>query len=406
MGLKIKSCVQGVVYCLLVLILAGFIFITGCLTASEKKAVTDKKVASEQNKDTKTTIPSFSLQSPAANTEEKPPEQVPSYPENSAYSEILSFPEYVVGPSDVLSITFWKGTQPETAPILVRPNGKISFSFLEDLPVVGLTPTQIDNLITEKLSEYVKNPRIDVVVKEYNSKKISLFGAINRLATGISGPGIYPVTGKLTMLDLILIAGGHSEQADLTKVELTRKGKIYILNLYSALFQGEAAQNIIIEAGDKIVIPDLPQYLESKLPERRVFILGEVRSPGLYRFKKDITVIEAISMASGITIHAVEEDTKILRGDEKKRVVLASNIRKFLRESDVSQNIEIEDGDVIFVPKSKISDVSDFFTKLSPLLSGLLYPALYRDYYTTGGGLRIDTGPRPEAAGTTVITPR
>lgn len=406
MGLKIKSCVQGVVYCLLVLILAGFIFITGCLTASEKKAVTDKKVASEQNKDAKTTIPSFSLQSPAANTEEKPPEQVPSYPENSAYSEILSFPEYVVGPSDVLSITFWKGTQPETAPILVRPNGKISFSFLEDLPVVGLTPTQIDNLITEKLSEYVKNPRIDVVVKEYNSKKISLFGAINRLATGISGPGIYPVTGKLTMLDLILIAGGHSEQADLTKVELTRKGKIYILNLYSALFQGEAAQNIIIEAGDKIVIPDLPQYLESKLPERRVFILGEVRSPGLYRFKKDITVIEAISMASGITIHAVEEDTKILRGDEKKRVVLASNIRKFLRESDVSQNIEIEDGDVIFVPKSKISDVSDFFTKLSPLLSGLLYPALYRDYYTTGGGLRIDTGPRPEAAGTTVITPK
>ncbi len=378
-----------------------FVLITGCVKTPVKKDtlqkdVHDKKVINEQIKSSDTSKEKqdkIELQSPPSTI--KPAEPVPSYAENRTYSEVLGFPEYIVGPLDVLAITFWKGTTPETAPIIVRPDGKISFSFLEDVPVAGLTPTQIDNLITEKLSAFVKKPRIDVIVKEYNNKKVSLFGAINRLQTGISGPGIYPVTGRLTMLDLLLIAGGHSEQADLAKVELTRKGKIYTLNLYSALFEGESLQNITIEAGDRIIIPELPQYQEGKLPDRKVFVLGEVRSPGLYRFKKTIHVVEAISMAGGATIHAVEEDTKVLRGDEKRRVVLASNIKKFLKELDMSQNIAIEDGDVVFVPKSNISNVSAFFNKLSPILSGLLYPGLYRDYYTTGGGLRFDTGLPP-----------
>ncbi|MBI3601124.1 MAG: polysaccharide export protein [Nitrospinae bacterium] len=376
-----------------VLIFIGwFILIAGCLTAPAKKdkGVKTEKVVSEQGiKDEKKQI-EIKLQAPPV--EIPPSEPIPSYPENRVYSEALGFPEYVVGPLDVLSITFWKGTTPEMIPVLVRPDGNISFSFLENVHVTGLTPTQIDNLITDKLSEYVKKPRIDVIVKDYNSKKVSLFGAINRLQTGISGPGIYPITGKLTMLDLLLIAGGHSDQADITKVELTRKGKVHTLNLYSALFQGVSSQNAVVEAGDRIVIPDLPQYQEGKMVDRKVFILGEVKVPGLFRFKKTISVIEAISMAGGTTIHAVEEDTKILRGDEKKKIVIASNIKKFLKEMDMSQNVAIEDGDVIFVPKSKISDVSDFFNKLSPILSALLYPGLYRDTYTTGGGLRFDTG--------------
>jgi polysaccharide export outer membrane protein len=394
---------KGIVFILLL------ILITGCVKTPVKKdslkrdvqttkAVSGKAKESEDSKEKQVVI---ELQPPSA--EIKPLEPIPNYAENRAFSEVLGFPEYVVGPSDVLAITFWKGTIPETVPILVRPDGKISFSFLEDVPVSGQTPTQIDNLITERLSAFVKKPRIDVVVKEYNSKKVSLFGSINRLQTGISGPGIYPITGRVTMLDLILVAGGHSEQADLTKVELTRKGKIYSLNLYNALFLGESSQNIAVEAGDRIVVPELSQYQEGKMPDRKVFVLGEVKSPGLYRFKKTIHVVEAISMAGGTTIHAVEEDTKVLRGDEKRRIVLASNIRKFLKEMDMSQNIAIEDGDVVFIPKSNISNVSDFFNKLSPILSGLLYPGLYRDIYTTGGGLRIDTGPTTKSSETTSV---
>lgn len=384
------------------LLLTGIAFTMGCVTPAGKgKENQVRKTATEQKTDTHETKEieiKFQLPPP----ETKPLKPIPTYPENRTYSEVMGGSEYIVGPSDVLAITLWKGTIPETVNILVRPDGKISFSFLEDLPVVGLTPTQIDNTITENLSEYVKKPRIDVIVKEYKSKKVSILGAIDRLQTGISGPGIYPITGRMTILDLLLTAGGHSDQADLTKVELTRKGNIYNLNLYSAIFHGEATQNITVEAGDRIVIPELPQYKVSKLPDRKVFVLGEVRSPGLYKFKDNINIIEAISMAGGITIHAVEEDTKILRGDDKRRVVLSSDIKKLLKASDISQNIPVEDGDVVFIPKAKISDVSDFFTKLSPILSGLMYPALYRDYYTTGGGLRIDTGP-PEGRATTTI---
>ena len=89
---------------------------------------------------------------------------------NKTFIEISGIPEYLIGPSDVLEINSHIGDQVTSATVTVNSRGKISYSFIDDLEVNGLSPSQLDELITEKMSAFIKSPRIDVLVKEFNSK--------------------------------------------------------------------------------------------------------------------------------------------------------------------------------------------------------------------------------------------
>ena len=106
--------------------------------------------------------------------------------ENDVFKTENGVVEYKIDSGDTLEITFWEGTTPQKEEIFVRPNGKISFGFVEDLSVNGLTSSQLDDRLTTYLKEYVKKPRIDVVVKEFDSKFVQVVGAIDtrRIGTG------------------------------------------------------------------------------------------------------------------------------------------------------------------------------------------------------------------------------
>jgi polysaccharide export outer membrane protein len=118
-------------------------------------------------------------------------------------------------------------------------NGKISFSFVEDVPAKGLTASQLDDLLTKRLQRYVRKPRIDVVVKEFNSKTVTLLGAIAYRNASDTGPGEYTLSGKTTLLELITKAGGPLEEADLQRINIRRKsGESISVNLFEAIHQG------------------------------------------------------------------------------------------------------------------------------------------------------------------------
>jgi protein involved in polysaccharide export with SLBB domain len=167
---------------------------------------------------------------------------------NNVFTEARGMPEYIVGPGDVVQITFWDGAKPVVYSTEVRADGKVSYSFVDDIYVMGLTVQEMDDALTQALQRYIRNPRLEIIVKEYKSKSAILLGQINRYDTGLSnmknGPGRYPLTGKMTVLDLIVAAGGAISgqvegNGDLQRVELVRKGKIYTLNLYNAMFKGD-----------------------------------------------------------------------------------------------------------------------------------------------------------------------
>jgi protein involved in polysaccharide export with SLBB domain len=326
--------------------------------------------------------------------EEVPVIEIPNYPENVAFSEVTGFNEYVIGPGDILTITEWKTTGVSAHTLPVRPDGNVSFSFFEDIKVAGLSPTQVDGLITSQLEGFVKKPRIDVVVKEYRSKKVSFFGEIARVSgTPLSGPGIYPLKGKTKLTELLLEAGSETSKADLKNVELIRRGRLYKLNLLSAMRLEDLSQDVLLENGDKITIPLLPQFRKEKESVKYAYVMGQVSKPGWHKFTGNSTIAEVLSMAQGPTVITADmRHVKVVRGTPENPVLINVNLKRLLYKADMSQNIIIKNGDIVFIPRTGLDKAKDVISKFGAILSVVLaHPAGFRENYTTGGGLRMET---------------
>ncbi|UCH19963.1 MAG: VCBS repeat-containing protein [Deltaproteobacteria bacterium] len=294
--------------------------------------------------------------------------------ENAVYTTTSGFPEYKVGPGDILEITLWQGTTAKREEVLIRPDGKVSFGFVEDLYVKGLTTTQLDDLLTRLFKEYVKQPRLDVVVKEFNSKSVTLTGAVGRRtkAGGVaSGAGEYPLQGKVSLLELVSKAGGPTPDANLREVRVRRQdGQSISLDLNKAIFQGDPSQNVILDAGDLVFIPTLDQEAN------RVYVFGEVKEPGLYTFtRSDMRLFDAISKAGGPTVFATEESTKIVRGDVTHPEILSVDLKQLIEQGDQTQNILLASGDLVYVPRRFWGDVNIFWQRIKPLFELVFSPA-------------------------------
>ncbi|MGD2270777.1 MAG: FG-GAP-like repeat-containing protein [Desulfobacterales bacterium] len=294
--------------------------------------------------------------------------------ENSVFTNIFGFPEYKVDPGDILEITLWQGIEAIKEEVVIRPDGKISFGFVEDLYVKGLTPTQLDDLLTRYIREYVIQPRIDVIVKEYNSKFVTISGAIQggvRTGPGTAGAGEYRLSGKMSLLELVSKAGGPTPDANLRNVRLRRKsGQAISLDLNKAIFQGDASQDIILDAGDLVFIPTL------SAEANRVYVFGEVKDPGLYTFtESEIRIFDVISKAGGPTVFATAESSKIVRGDVTQPEIISVDLKRLIEQGDQTQNVILASGDLVYVPRRFWGDLNVFWQRIKPLFELIISPA-------------------------------
>lgn len=306
--------------------------------------------------------------------------------DNTTFIDLNGQTEYRVGPGDVLEIVSWDGMKPVLQDTIVRQDGRISYAFLDDITVSGMSVRQIDALLSEKLTRYVKKVRLDITVKTFQSKHVLLFGEINVLPLSKSGPGKYTLRGKTSVLDLIVEAGGLTTNSDLKNTELIRQGQRYTLNLYDAMFKGGATYNVILDHNDMITVPRLPALSE------RIYVFGEVAREGVYPFNDTMNLLTAIGQAGGCSRTAVKNSIKIIRGyADNTPVVLGADLDLLLKGGDIRQNIELHDGDVVYVPRTFIGDLNDFIIKTTPMLDYLLYPGRLRDTYANPDTFRVLT---------------
>jgi protein involved in polysaccharide export with SLBB domain len=297
--------------------------------------------------------------------------------ENSVFATIDGSPEYKIGSGDILEVTFWNGNTPTKEEIMVRQDGKISFGFVEDLSVTGLTSSQLDKMLTRHLKEYVKKPRLDVVIKEYHSKSITLLGAINDTGVAHKGPGKYRLKGKTTLLEALTRAGGPTRDADLRNVNVRRKnGRTITLDLYAAIKRGDPDQDLVLDNDDLVFIP-----AKNKTADR-VYVFGEVEKPGAYPFTgPQMKLIDAISEAGGPTVFATTSSTKVVRGDIEKPEILSSNLELLLEEGDQSQNVVLASGDFVYVPRNALGDINFFLQQIKPFFELIRQPGItYKTY--------------------------
>jgi polysaccharide export outer membrane protein len=155
---------------------------------------------------------------------------------------------YRIGAGDVLRIVVWK--EPElTLDASVRPDGMITVPLLGDVQAVGRPPTQLAAALEAQLESFVEKPRVTVSVAQATSARVYVVGQMTR-------PGEFPMLGRMTVLKALALAGGFKEFAKTENIIIVREDQTVIPFNYRRVVDGrEASQNILLAAGDTIVVP-------------------------------------------------------------------------------------------------------------------------------------------------------
>lgn len=160
--------------------------------------------------------------------------------------------EYTVNFGDILDVSVWQWPDLKDPEIYVRPDGKISFPLVGDVEAVGRTLTEIDNDLTQRLTDYIKSPEVSVSIKRFGGKKIIVLGEVR-------GPGVYAPTGRSTLLEVVALAGGFGPNAVSSSVIVVRgdptNAHAISCDLRRALKQGDLSQNIAVEPNDIVYVP-------------------------------------------------------------------------------------------------------------------------------------------------------
>ena len=162
---------------------------------------------------------------------------------------VAEIDKYIIGPEDVLDIFVWK-EESLTKTVPVRIDGKISLPLLDDIQASGLTPLQLKEELTKKLSGFVDNPTVTVTVKEANSYRVFISGEVKQ-------PGIVRIRSEVTLVNLIIMVGGFTEWANKRKILIITKenGKEERITAnYNKIIDGDIP-DIVLKPGDTVIIP-------------------------------------------------------------------------------------------------------------------------------------------------------
>ena len=157
----------------------------------------------------------------------------------------------VVGPGDVFEV-YVLGEKEIPKEFRIQPDGTIDFPYLDRVTVAGLEPQQIEELLKKELVErrILVSPQVTLIVKQYNSKKVSVVGAVQK-------PGSLPWTEGMKLIDAISLAGGLTSLADGDHVRITRNveaSKTVTATVSVDDITDGQLQDIPLQAGDTIKV--------------------------------------------------------------------------------------------------------------------------------------------------------
>ena len=163
-------------------------------------------------------------------------------------------PDYLIGPGDSLHVFVFQNEELSVT-VPVRPDGKISTPLVEDMVAVGKTPSQLARDIEKSLGEYVKSPRVNVVVMG----AMSVFSQV-RVIGQVTHPQALPYRDGMTVLDAVLAVGGLSQfaagnRSHLVRNEHGRNNEIKV-KLEALVNGGDMRQNLPLRPGDVLVVPE------------------------------------------------------------------------------------------------------------------------------------------------------
>ena len=163
--------------------------------------------------------------------------------------------DYVIGPGDVLDVFVWQNPDLSQKAVPVRPDGRISTPLISNVMAAGQTPTELAQAMDKALSQYIRSPRVTVIVEQALSvlSRVQVIGQVVH-------PESIPYHEGMTVLDVVLAAGGLTPYAAGNDAKLERKvdGRTQVLHvrLSNLLNKGDLSQNLPVKPGDVLVVPE------------------------------------------------------------------------------------------------------------------------------------------------------
>jgi protein involved in polysaccharide export with SLBB domain len=272
---------------------------------------------------------------------------------------------FTLGPGDSIEIEII-GNANSRAITPVGLDGKIYYNLLPGLDVWGLTLEDTRALLEKELAKYVTGPQVGLTLRVVGSKHVWVLGRLNR-------PGIFPLTGSMTLLESLAQAGGTARSAsqvtsqdlaDLRHSFVVRQGQFLPVDFFRLLRGGDMSQNIYLQPDDFVYVP-------SSLANE-VYVLGAVRNPRAVAYQEPMGLISAIAGSdgpdrlqwiSGVDNGPFMKDANlshvaIIRGSLAEPQIAVVDCKAIMKGS--APDVRLEPGDIIFVPNSPFTTIKRY----------------------------------------------
>jgi polysaccharide biosynthesis/export protein len=284
-------------------------------------------------------------------------------------------PSYVLGPGDVIQIRAAGGEDIGERTLRIEANGEIVLPLIGTIKVAGMTVDQCQTELNNRLRAYYVNPQAMVTLMQLRSEPVFFLGAFN-------APGIYPLQGRRTLVEMMTLVGGLAPSAS-RRIRLTRRKEMGPIPLPSAV-EDTAGKGTTVEIPLNLLTRDInppedlllmPYDIISAEKAELVYLTGEVTKPGGYELgeKETVSAIELLSLAGGMTPSAAPKNARILRplSNSNRRAEIPLNLKETLEGSGGDFNLMA--GDVLYVPRnSKRETWARVATIVVPVVTGIV----------------------------------
>jgi len=287
------------------------------------------------------------------------------------------FKDYQIGPEDLLEINFLD-TDKLRREVRVNGQGDISLLLVGTVQVAGLTSLEVEKKLTRlyKEGDFLRDPQINVAVKEYRYQKVVVTGAVNK-------PDQYSLIGPRTLLEVLGMAGGLSDKAgEVAHIIRGQKGApatrdnsprqsfspgtdTIMVDLNRLLLKGVVDLNFPIQNGDVVHVPFA----------KTAHVLGSVAKPGVVFLKDNMTVTKAVAQTGGLHIMLSSSQASVLRLDEKgDRQIIPVNFRQINHGSEI--DLPLQENDIVYVHEGPVRRFLFDFKTFLPGSLGMSIPAM------------------------------
>jgi polysaccharide export outer membrane protein len=244
--------------------------------------------------------------------------------------------------------------------VLIGPDGELSYFFVNDLHAAGLTVPELQNQLSERLSQYIRSPGVAVILAQPPQKRVYVVGQVVE-----QGVRQLDTNHGDTLEDAIFSSKGLTQQANVDRAYVIRKDAILSVNLGHLLFGGDETQNVVLQTGDVVYVPEAVQ--------QEVFVMGYVTKPIAVPVTRPITVTEAIAQAQGFRLGAQKGDVQVIHGGlgtgATRPVVETVDMNQVLAGN--GGDTYVQRGDIVYVPMTVLASWNEMVSQLTPSLMAM-----------------------------------